>query len=276
VNPSGGWRRRLGLSLASAGLAAILVATLRPSSSAVSGAFEWCFPCGEFGLSDAVANVLLFAPFAAGLYWSGVPGRRIVAIGLALSVAIELFQLRLLPGRDATIADVVANTLGAALGWALAWWLPVRERSGPKTLAAVAAVLAFIAGVGVALQPSFPDAVYYGQWTDSLGVYEQYRGRVLSADITGLPLPSDRLADSRAVQERLARGAPLRIRAIVGPRPTRLAPLFSLAPDLLLVGPDRDDLVLRVRTRASDWRFQQPVLRWRGAMAGVRLSLRSL
>jgi hypothetical protein len=263
------WRRRSGSLLAGAGLAAILLATLWPSDDAVSGVFEWCVPCGEFGLSDAIANVLLFAPFAAGLFWSGVSGRRIVAFGFALSVAIECLQLRLLPGRDATIADVVANTLGSSLGLVLAWWLPARRRSGAKTLATVAALLAFIVGVGVVLQPSFPDEVYYGQWTPDLGVFERYRGRVLSADIGGLPLPADRLADSRAVRERLREGAALHVHAVAGPRPTRMAPLFSIADGILLVGVEGNDLVLRVRTRAGEFRLMQPDLRWRGVMARI-------
>jgi hypothetical protein len=247
----------------------ILLVTLGPSRDAVSGVFEWCFLCGESGLSDAIANVLLFAPLAAGLYWSGLPGRRVVATGLALSLAIEFLQLRLVPGRDATLSDIVANTLGSCLGVACAWWLPVRRRSGSKTLVTAAALLALIAGAGVALRPSFPNALYYGQWTDNLGRFEQYRGRVLSAEIGGTPLPPDRLADSRTVHSRLERGAKIRIRAVAGPPTRRFAPLFSISPGLLLVGPDGDDLVLRVRTRAIDWRLEQPDLRWRGAMSGV-------
>lgn len=233
-----------------------------------------CLLCGELGLSDAVANVALFVPLAIALRCSGVSGRTTIALGLLLSATIEFAQLRVVPGRYAAVGDVVWNTVGAALGVALAWWLPVRRRSGLRAFAAAAAAMAVIVGAGLVLRPSFPPTVYYGQWTANLGMYEWYRGQVLSADIAGVPLPSWRLPDSRAVRERLRAGAPLRVRAVAGRRTERLAPLFSIADaeqrGILLIGPDRDDLVLHVSTRAVDFRLSQPDLRWRGALAGVK------
>jgi len=134
-------------------------------------------------------------------------------------------------------------------------------------------VLAGIAGMGGLLQPDFPATAYYGQWAANLGQYEWYRGRVLSADIGGLSLPSWRLGDSRAVSDRFLEGVPLLVRAIAGPRTERLAPLFSIADagqrGILLVGPDRDDLVLNVSTSAIDFHLSQPDLRWRRALAAV-------
>lgn len=262
-------RHRLHVAFAAAMLALILVATLVPSSDPDSGMLRGCVVCGEEGLADAIANVLLFLPLGIGIYCSGASGRKTIVLGMLLSATLEFVQLRLVPGRDATLGDVVWNTVGTALGVALAWWLPVRRRSGLRACVAAGAVLAVIAGIGLVVRPAFPQTVYYGQWTPDLGVYEWYRGRVLSADIGGLPLRSDRLDDSRAVRERLMQGVALRILAVAGPRTERLAPLFSIASDILLVGPDRDDLVLRVRTRAIGWRLRQPDLRWRGAMAGV-------
>lgn len=76
-------------------------------------------PVTYLGL-EAVANVLLFVPFGllVGLL---LPTRRwrVVPAGLALSALIETTQLLALPDRVATVQDVVLNTLGAAVGWAL-------------------------------------------------------------------------------------------------------------------------------------------------------------
>ena len=66
---------------------------------------------------EFVANVALFVPF--GVLWSlAAPRLRpmaVVALGLAISCGIELVQL-LLPSRVPSVSDIVANTLGAALG----------------------------------------------------------------------------------------------------------------------------------------------------------------
>jgi hypothetical protein len=193
-------------------------------------------------------------------------------MALLLSAAIEFAQLWV-PGRESALGDVVSNTLGAALAMGLARWLPTRRRSAIGGSAAATAALAVIAGTGLLLRPSFPPTVYYGQWTADLGMYEWYRGRVLSADVGGIALPSWRLQDTKTVRERLAAGERLRVRAIAGPRTDRLAPLFSIFDEqrreILLVGADRDDLVLHVSTRAIDLRLHQPDLRWRGALASV-------
>jgi hypothetical protein len=254
-------------------LSLVFGATLLPSPGPDSRTLQWCLLCGDFGLSDAIANVVLFAPVGISLCCAGLSSRRAIAIGLLLSCAIEFTQLRFVPGREAAVGDVLWNTVGTALGAGLVRWLPEHGRSGPRAFAAAAAALAVIVAVGLLQRPSFPPTVYYGQWTADLGMYEWYRGQVLAADIGDMPLRSWRLQDSRTVRERLRAGVPLRVRAVAGPRTGRLAPLFSIADDqqrgILLIGPDRDDLVLQVSTWATDFRLHQPDLRWRGAMASV-------
>lgn len=67
------------------------------------------------------ANLLLFLPlgFLLPLAWK-VTCLRLVDVGLAISVAIELTQLWFLVGRDASGLDVLANTMGAWIGYWLA------------------------------------------------------------------------------------------------------------------------------------------------------------
>lgn len=82
-------------------------------------AFEIAYPVLEF-----LANVAMFAPLGllAALAWPQLRGGWIAAAGLTLSTTIELVQLTM-PTRYSTVSDVIANTLGAALGWAVvAWW----------------------------------------------------------------------------------------------------------------------------------------------------------
>lgn len=74
-----------------------------------------------FGLTEFAANIVMFAPL--GFFGAlAVTSRRALVIPAcaAFSVAIELVQGLALPGRDGTWHDVVANTVGAALGWAIA------------------------------------------------------------------------------------------------------------------------------------------------------------
>lgn len=79
------------------------------------------------GWIEFAANVLLFVPLGLLLTllfrrpWIGV------VVSLAASVAVELAQL-VVPSRQASLRDVVANALGAAIGAAIAWLL-VRRRS---------------------------------------------------------------------------------------------------------------------------------------------------
>ena len=251
----------------------ILAATLVPVPGPGPAGFQWRILVGEFDLSDVINNVVLFVPLAVALRCSGVSAGKAVALCALLSATIEFAQLRVVAGRDSSLSDLVSNTLGAVAGVALVRWLPARRRSALRGVAAAALSLAVIAGIGLLDRPSLPSTPYYGQWTANLGQYAWYRGRVLDAGIGGLPLPSWRLADTRAVRALLLAGAPLHVRAIAGPRPEGLAPLFSIYDagrrEILLVGPDGDDVVLHVRSRAVDVLLRPTELRWRGALTGV-------
>jgi len=150
--------RRLHAALAVAMLALILLATLLPSSDSDSGLFQSCILCGEFGLADAVANVLLFLPLAIGVYGAGASAGRTVVLGFLLSASLEFVQLRLIPGRDSTLGDVVWNTVGMALGVATARWLPVRRRGGGRALVVALLLVSAIATSGIVLLPVFPSS----------------------------------------------------------------------------------------------------------------------
>jgi hypothetical protein len=141
------------------------------------------------------------------------------------------------------------------------------------SLAAAVFAAAMFAVAGILLPPAFPGSVYYGRWTPNLGHLEWYRGRVLATELGPLGVPGRRLEESDSVRSLLLKGAPLRVRAIAGARTRRLAPLFSIYDahqrEIVLVGPDSDDLVFRFRTRAVALRLDQPDLRLSSAMRDV-------
>jgi hypothetical protein len=244
-----------------------------------SATAPWVFTVfGERGLADGISNVLLFAPLGVGLSLAGVARRRAIIAGALISSLIELAQV-VIPGRDPNIGDVLSNTVGVAGGVLLAttagqWLLPSPRRS--RVLAgAWTAGAALVAWVTVALlQPSYPKSVYYGQWTPDLGNLEWYRGRVLAAQVGALPVPSWRAANSDMLRAALLAGSPIQVRATAGPPVPGLGSLFSIYDDrqreIVLVGPDRDDLVYRYRTRAVALRLDSPDLRARHLLRGIR------
>ncbi len=257
-------------------MVAILAATLYPSSDGSAG-WVSCWVCGRRGLADIILNVMLFIPFGAALTLAEVRWWRIWLLGALFSAAIEYTQL-FIPGRDSSLADVVSNSTGALAGRLLALVLArtvrASRRASPlQALAASGLVVGVVGGTGLLLQPSFPTSAYFGQWTPDLGRFAWYHGRVLEVLLDGVPLPYARFADSARVRQLLSAGRPLRVRALAGPGVTALAPLFRVFDndrrEILLLGPDRDDLVFRYRTRAAAWRLDQPDLRFAGAMRAV-------
>jgi VanZ like family len=101
-----------------ASLALVLGVTLRPAGGPNRVALEpWA--TRQLTPVNVVGNVVLFALPAAVLWSFGWSLRRTVVAGCVLSVGIELLQL-VIPGRTTATADVLCNTLGAAVGWLLA------------------------------------------------------------------------------------------------------------------------------------------------------------
>ncbi|WP_194943659.1 VanZ family protein [Glutamicibacter halophytocola] len=85
----------------------------------------------DYGFVEFSANILFFIPLGIFL---GMGLRRFwiaEIVGIVASSLLELGQLLFLPNRFATLSDVVANSLGAALGTAI-WLAASRTRLKQK------------------------------------------------------------------------------------------------------------------------------------------------
>ena len=79
-----------------------------------------------YGWIEFLANIALFAPLGLLLTLSFRHPLRGALLAAAISIAAECVQLAL-PARIASPRDILANTLGSAIGAALAWLLVLRR-----------------------------------------------------------------------------------------------------------------------------------------------------
>jgi hypothetical protein len=258
-------------------LAAALCAAAIAGLTLVPLSFPGSLPHGSVrsGLpspADFLRNFLLFAPLGAALARSRVGPRAVLAAALAFSAALELGQL-LLPGRYASAWDVAANGLGAAAGalgaaalarpGALAW---IGARA-PVGVALALGASALLAG------RTLPASRYFGHWIPQLAHLGPYAGRLESAELGGRPLRNGPLDDSAEVRARLAGDFALSLHLRAGPPPPVLAGLLLVSDadsrEVLLLGLERQDLVVRLRDRASALGLETLDLRAGEALRGV-------
>ncbi len=270
-----GAARARGRSALLASVLLIVFATLSPG--------QWTEtegrPEGQDGrIAGIFLNVALFIPLGAALCHRGRSASRAFLVGALLSGAIEIVQLGV-PGRVTSLEDVVSNTVGTIAGWVVFRTAPVWVRPHPRVagrlaLAAASMASAVLGLTGLLLQPSFPPTRYFGGWAHEFGHLRVYRGQVLEASLGGAAIPSGPIPYSPEIRRRLVAGETLRVRAVAGPPVAGLAPILSIHDEhqheVLLLGPDREDLVYRFRTRAAAAGFDSPELRVPGAMRGVR------
>lgn len=256
-----------GRLLTAAAATCIGIATLRPTSGLAPRFGPFCVACGELGGTDVVLNVLLFLPLGVGLGLLGA--RRRTAIGgmVAATLIIELLQV-FIPGRDASLGDVLANSLGGALGFFLATHRETLVRPSPRferfmlttwgmVWLAVTSISAF------ALVPSPTRSQYYGLIARDLGTnLPAFPGTVLHPRIDTITITDWEVPD-HAIGELLARPEGTTVRATLVPAacPTgTIAGILQIADakqrEIVLLGQAGADLVFRVRTGASVLRLR--------------------
>ena len=251
-------------------LLAILAVTLVPAWGAGTAA-------GAAQSADVVRNLVLFAPL--GLLWglSGRTVRQAALAGVLLAAAIETAQIWI-PGRYPGLLDVAVDGLGVALGAACGNALigPVFRspvRSARLALGAGCLTAAIVMLPGILLRAAPPPSRYFPAWTPDHPRYAIFPGRVLEATLGDLPIEtSGPSARSAALRERLSDGSAIAVRAVAEGREPGIAPLIRIndaSREILLVGVQGDDLVVRRHAVASDLGLVEPLFRLPDAVVAV-------
>ena len=265
--------RRIGSFVTVGAIVAILFETLLPESGHPFGS-HLCLVCGELGGVDSLLNVLLFAPLGVGLALRGINRNWSILMACAVSVAVETAQLLFVPGRDATLGDVVTNTLGAALGFALArhagsWLRPAPRLAAMLGLAWCLLWLGIQAASNFSFTPSIPDSTDFGQIARELGDFDVFPGRVIRASIGDVAVLDAQLAAHDSIAHRLLGGATVSATVIPGGLTTGIAPIVRVADagqrEIVLLGQQESRLVFGVRTGAAILRLRPPLF----ALPGV-------
>ena len=271
----------------------VLAATLTPSGVASPVRAEpWCLACGGYWLADAISNVLLFAPFglALRLWRPSLPWRVLLLSAATFSLGVESLQALGIPhGRSAALADVLANTAGAALGFFVGGWRHLLRPQSPRiaTLSALVwsgLVVAVLVGTSAALESV--ESIKSVRHTDGKASpilrqsalpftpnYGWFAGHVDSATIndfsvvrreTGPVIVESSAALSAADLRVTARGSDLR-NALV---PLVYVHLAGRQEPMLMLGVHEEDVTLAVARRGSRWGLVMPTLTVRGAFRG--------
>jgi hypothetical protein len=249
-----------------AALALIGLMTLTPSSAYVATP-TFCVFCGTLGGVDFTLNVLLFVPLGLALRW--LTGRWIAIVGIAglTTLAIETLQWRLIPGRDASLGDLIANTLGAMIG---AWLVGVSAKAlhatpaGARVLSAVSGIVTSILIVVSAwlLRPIDPIGAQYVQWAPDREDMDVFRGRLVAVQLNGRLLRPFEAFPSQWTYDSVTQA--MAVRAVIG---TPIPPSERQAIIIRIVNEEYEGFMLAQRGDA---------VVFRSTMGAARLKLRSI
>ncbi len=260
-----------------AALAGILVVTLRPTGSPdVRAVNWWCIGCSELGTLDLLYNVALFVPLGAALRLGGASVARVVALSLALSASVEVLQL-VVPGRDPTLSDVVANSLGGGLGAVLVRLfalLPAASRTAwcALTWSWVAVTFGVLSFGAWTVAVEVPRVDFIVQWLPDRLSYARFGGALYSFAANGVELPAAaRIPVSRLPNVFFEGELDVTAHVTPGPRRDGIALIARLAVDygeFLMLGRQHDALVVRYRANATRVGLRSPTYALAGALNG--------
>jgi hypothetical protein len=253
------------------------MATLSPQPGPATES-HWCLVCGSLGGVSSILNLLLFLPLGIGLAIYRFGAKRAVVLMCVLAILIETAQLLFIPGRNATIGDVLANSLGGAIGFAIArnafiLLRPTQQSAMALTLGwsigwlAIQTVSAF--GFTIAL----PRSVYYGQLAGQPYDSRPFSASVVQARIADVAVPDTKLYDSRKVRGLVISGATVTT-TILPESAHEIGPIVRIADDsqreILVVGQNTTDMVFGVRTGAALIRLRPTLFVLPDGFAGVQ------
>ncbi|HEX6107198.1 MAG TPA: VanZ family protein [Gemmatimonadales bacterium] len=280
--------QRWGAAIAAVAGAAVAGFTLVPvPEAALDSALTplLCLVCGDRGGVDVLLNVLLFLPWGFGLRLASGSWRAAVGTGALLSLFVELLQLTAVPGRDASLSDLITNSSGAGLGALAASGLTTLVRPDPRRawhllIAGAAAVM------GLSALSAWLQAPWFGDGTLITATARAswpwvFPGRVTSVTMAGAPRMTGGVpSDSGALRAALREGrTELEARVVSGAPPGSRRWIFLVREDThnrLVLGQHRRTAVLGVPARSLRFRLNSPTLELPGAFpadTGVPVAL---
>jgi hypothetical protein len=177
---------------------------------------------------------------------------------------IELFQYRVLVGREGTISDVITNSTGGALGIAMGMnWralvLPRARASGLLGILAAVIWMLVLGAAGRAMTPSYRPAGAEVAIAPSFPPSPRFAGRVSGARIAGVAVTSGARLPNDVPPDPI-----LETTIVAAGRVDGQAPIVWVGQDRqdeqLLLAQRGDRLVFRARLRAADWKLKVPAV----------------
>lgn len=244
---------------------------------------HFCLICGPAGGVDAVLNVLLFVPLGFGLALAHLRPARAAAVLIGSTLLIELLQFQMVPGRDASVGDIITNSLGGCAGCIAGrfWSTLVRPRA-----ASAARLFATWLGIWLTMQlfvaytfiPTLPDPPYYGQIDRPRGhTRPAFPGEVLSSTVGTERLTRGELPNAAQLKLLLSRkdGIPVRVVAVPGGVVSGRAELAVVSSPrvggVLSLEQDGESLLFGIRTGAELLRLRPYEFRLRGVFREVSM-----
>ncbi len=169
--------------------------TLVPASPPTRGDATpfWCLGCGDYALADAVANVVLFLPVGWALARTRMRWLSSLALVLGTTIGIESLQHGFVPGRVASLSDILTNTAGGVAGMALPALRRWIVESGRRALgASIGYGVLLVACLGVAAATEAVPRARMLHWTESADPsrYVRFSGSLSAVRVAGMPVPS--------------------------------------------------------------------------------------
>jgi hypothetical protein len=260
--------------IAVAGLMAILGLTLYPTPQGAESARQTpllCLVCGDNGGTDVILNLLLFIPFATGLRLAGWRWWQVTLTCTAVSFGVELSQYLWIPGRDASLSDLLTNTTGGSIAAAAAPLLRVSLAPPPRearrlVLLGVAAWIAFSVFTAWLFLPWLRTGTAVSEHPQRSNAPRAYHGTISNVVVSGLTMPHGSLDEepSARVSDLFARESLTVSLDVVSQTPRRYRSWIyrlRVGPGILAVQQQGTTLVLEVPRRQAVLQVQSPTLR---------------
>ena len=204
--------------------------------------------------------------------------RPAVAGAALLSLFIEVTQGFFVPGREASLGDLLGNSVGGAIGAAIALnarllFRPTRHQARRLAAAGAAGAAGLLGATAWLLAPGAPSAAYEGQFAQHWYGHRGLAIGVVRAHLNDTAFAWSVLPNPAMVNRELERGHVRLEVAVVPGAPfegrSRLAAVVAADDEhqsLARLEADGRDLLFSARTRASRWGLRDPWVRLRNAL----------